>query len=58
MEKKQLEYRLVELKADYARIQSDLEKMEAVTGNSASAEKALISVEDEMAKVRKQLSKL
>jgi predicted nuclease with TOPRIM domain len=56
--KQEIEKRLTELKSDYARIQGDLEKMEAVTGNSASGEHALIEIEQEMSKLRKQLDEM
>ncbi|GGE56961.1 hypothetical protein GCM10011391_39800 [Pullulanibacillus camelliae] len=56
--KKELEDRLIDLKSDYIRIQGDLEKMEATVGNSASAEKLLVQIEEEMQSVRKQLATL
>lgn len=58
MTKQEIEKRLTELKSDYARIQGDLEKMEAVTGNSASAEHALIDIEREIKDLRKKLEDL
>lgn len=58
MTKKEIEDRITELKSDYVRIQSDLEKMEATVGNSVSGEKHLIEIEDEMAQLRTKLDQL
>lgn len=55
MKKSEIEQRIIELKSDYARIQGDLEKMEAVVGNSSYGEKALVEIEEELKILRKQL---
>ncbi|GGH83760.1 hypothetical protein JOD43_000843 [Pullulanibacillus pueri] len=58
MTKKEIEDLLIDLKSDYVRVQGDLEKMEATVGNSASAEKELVRIEEEMKKLRAQLSQM
>lgn len=58
VDKQQLETRLVELKSDYIRIQSDLEKLAFVKGNENAAEEQLIRLEKEIAEVYEQLEKL
>ncbi|HLR79721.1 MAG TPA: SE1832 family protein [Bacillota bacterium] len=55
MTKKELEDQLAELKSDYVRIQSDMDKLEYVRGRVSSAEEQLIRLEKEIADVRKQL---
>ncbi|RLL42830.1 hypothetical protein D8M04_14875 [Oceanobacillus piezotolerans] len=55
MTKKELEAKLAELKSDYVRIQSDLDKLEYVEGRISSAQKQLIRLEDEIAEVNRQL---
>ncbi len=44
------------LKADYVRIQEDLEKLSFVGGNAASAEEQLVRLENEIADKRKELA--
>ncbi|MDY0394293.1 SE1832 family protein [Virgibacillus halophilus] len=53
--KEELEHELINLKADYARIQSDMDKLEYVRGRVSSAEEQLIRLEKEIAEVYKQL---
>lgn len=55
MNREELEHKLTNLKSDYARIQGDLEKMEAIVGNSASAEHQLVQLETEIKELRKQI---
>ncbi|WP_198029965.1 SE1832 family protein [Oceanobacillus manasiensis] len=55
MGKQALEAKLEELKSDYVRIQSDLDKLEYVRGRVSSAEEQLIRLEKEIAQLRKQL---
>lgn len=55
LNKQEIEQRIVDLKSDYVRIQGDLEKMEAVVGNSAPGEKALSEIEEELKRLRKNL---
>lgn len=56
--KEALEHELINLKADYARIQSDMDKLEYVRGRVSSAEEQLIRLEKEIADVYKQLESL
>lgn len=58
MNKKQLEDKLDELKSDYGRIQSDLEKLVYVRGRASSAEEQLIRLEKEIAELYKKLEEL
>ena len=55
LNKQEIEQRIVDLKSDYVRIQGDLEKMEAVVGNSAPGEKALAEIEEELKRLRRNL---
>lgn len=57
MSKKALLDELDNLKADYARIQSDMDKLEYVKGRVSSAEEQLIRLEKEIAEVYKKLEK-
>ena len=57
MNKSEIKQRIIDLKSDYARIQGDLEKMEAVVGNSSYGEKALVEIEEELKMLRKKLYK-
>lgn len=56
--RKKLESELNFLKADYIRIQEDLDKLSFVGGNVASAEEQLIRLENEIANKRKELADL
>ena len=58
MTKKDLENKLEELKSDYVRIQSDLDKLVYVRGRASSAEEQLVRLENEIAEVRKKLEEL
>jgi predicted nuclease with TOPRIM domain len=58
MTKEELENKLDELKSDYVRIQSDLDKLVYVRGRASSAEEQLIRLEGEIAEVRKKLDEL
>lgn len=58
MTKEALEAKLAELKSDYVRIQSDMDKLEYVRGRVSSAEEQLIRLEKEIADVRKKLAEL
>lgn len=55
MTKKELEAKLAELKSDYVRIQSDLEKIVFVGGREESPEQELIRLEKEIANINDQL---
>lgn len=54
--RKKLESELQFLKADYIRIQEDLDKLSFVGGNVNSAEEQLIRLENEIANKRKELA--
>ena len=54
--RKKLEDELNFLKADYVRIQEDLEKLAFVGGNESSAEEQLVRVEREIANKRKEIA--
>ncbi|TXL66581.1 hypothetical protein FHP05_04130 [Cerasibacillus terrae] len=56
--KKELQDELTNLKADYARIQSDMDKLEYVKGRVSSAEEQLIRIEKEIAEVYEQMEQL
>ncbi|WP_163969440.1 SE1832 family protein [Oceanobacillus halotolerans] len=58
MTKRELEAKLDELKSDYVRIQSDLDKLEYVGGRVKSAEGQLIRLEGEIAEIYKKLEAL
>ncbi|WP_010097640.1 SE1832 family protein [Ornithinibacillus scapharcae] len=58
MTKKDLENKLAELKSDYVRIQSDLDKLVYVKGRASSAQEQLARLEDEIAEVYKKLEEL
>ena len=56
MNKTQIENNILELKLDYTRLQNDLEKLESVNGNTSPLEKQLNEIENELKKLRNQLS--
>lgn len=55
MTKKELYNKLDELKSDYVRIQSDLDKLVYVRGRASSAQEQLVRIEEEIAEVYKKL---
>ncbi|MED1202843.1 SE1832 family protein [Heyndrickxia acidicola] len=55
MEKKDIEYKIHDLKADYVRLQQDLEKLEFVKGNLHPLEKQLRDIEEELKVLYKKL---
>lgn len=58
MDKAALETELTFLKADYMRIQEDMDKLEFVKGRVSSAEEQLVRLEEEIATVHKKLAAL
>lgn len=58
MTKKELEAKLNELKSDYVRIQSDMDKLEYVEGRVSSAEEQLIRLEKEIKELNDALDAL
>ncbi|GER66316.1 hypothetical protein BpJC7_08410 [Weizmannia acidilactici] len=51
MNKRDVEYQIADLKADYVRLQHDLEKLEYVKGNLHPLEKQLADIEQELRKL-------
>ncbi|PLT33432.1 SE1832 family protein [Bacillus sp. V5-8f] len=58
MNKAEVEYKIQDLKADYVRLQSDLERMESVGGNISPLLKQLNEIELELKKLNAQLEEL
>lgn len=52
MKKDEIERRIVELKSDYVRLQSDLEKLTYVGRNGDQTEKVLEAIEEELKELR------
>jgi hypothetical protein len=55
MNKWDVEYQIADLKADYVRLQQDLEKLEYVKGNLHPLEKQLAEIEETLKKLYAQL---
>ncbi|WP_251554837.1 SE1832 family protein [Neobacillus muris] len=55
MDKKELEYQILELKDEYLQLQHNLEKMELVKGNLAPLEKRLAEIEEELSVLNQKL---
>ncbi|WP_163539743.1 SE1832 family protein [Gracilibacillus sp. YIM 98692] len=55
MQRSEIEDQIAELKSDYIRISSDLEKLDSVGGNTANGEKQLAEIEEKIAHLRKKL---
>lgn len=58
MNRKEIEYKIQDLKADYVRLQHDLEKLEFVKGNLSPLELQLEGIEKELKELNDQLDKL
>ncbi|GIN40206.1 MULTISPECIES: SE1832 family protein [Heyndrickxia] len=58
MNRKEIEYKIQDLKADYVRLQHDLEKLEFVKGNLSPLELQLEGLEKELKVLNEQLAKL
>lgn len=58
MNRKEIEYKIQDLKADYVRLQHDLEKLEFVKGNLSPLEVQLEWIEKELKLLNEQLEKL
>lgn len=58
MNRKEIEYKIMDVKADYVRLQHDLEKLEYVKGNLHPLEKQLAGLEEELRKLNLQLDEL
>ncbi|CAM4179439.1 SE1832 family protein [Lederbergia lenta] len=58
MNKKEIEYKILDLKTDYVRLQQDLEKLEYVKGNLHPLEKQLAEMEIELQELNKLLGEI
>ncbi len=58
MNKREIENKIVDLKADYTRIQADLEKVVAVGSDPLPGEKVLENMEAELKELYKQLESM
>ncbi|RFU60438.1 SE1832 family protein [Peribacillus glennii] len=58
MNKAEVEYKIQDVKADYVRLQNDLEKLESVGGNISPLLKQLDELEFELKKLNAQLEDL
>lgn len=58
MNKKELEYKIVELKDEYLQLQHNLEKMESVKGNLHPLEKRLAEIEGELSQLNQMLREM
>ncbi|MBA2175166.1 hypothetical protein H0266_09700 [Halobacillus locisalis] len=56
MTEKEIQDEITFLKADYIRIQGDLDKLEAAGGNVQKAEQQLASMEEQLKSLNKQLA--
>ncbi|GAA0327402.1 hypothetical protein GCM10008967_17380 [Bacillus carboniphilus] len=55
MSKKEIEYQIQELKAEYIRLQNDLEKLESVGGNVGPLERQITEIEEELKSLNQKL---
>lgn len=58
MNKKDIEYKIVELKDEYLQLQHNLEKLESVKGNLHPLEKRLAAIEEELSSLNQMLRDL
>jgi hypothetical protein len=58
MNKKEIEYKILDLKTDYVRLQHDLEKLEYVKGNLHPLERQLAGMEEELRELNKLLDEI
>lgn len=58
MKKSEIEYKIADLKADYVRLQHDLEKLEYVKGILHPLEKQLIEIEEELKSLNRMLDEV
>jgi hypothetical protein len=56
--KKEIEYKIVELKDEYLQLQHNLEKLESVKGNMHPLEKRLAAIEEELSSLNEMLRDL
>jgi predicted nuclease with TOPRIM domain len=55
MDKKEIEYKIIELKDEYLQLQHNLEKLESVKGNLHPLEKRLAAIEEELSTLNTML---
>jgi chaperonin cofactor prefoldin len=55
MDRKEIEYKIQEMKAEYIRLQHDLEKLEFVDGRLSPLEKQIDAIEDELKILNRKL---
>lgn len=55
MDKREIEYKIVELKDEYLQLQHNLEKLESVKGNLHPLEKRLAAIEEELSTLNAML---
>jgi chromosome segregation ATPase len=58
MNKKEIEYKIVEMKDEYLQLQHNLEKLESVKGNLHPLEKRLAAIEEELSSLNQMLRNL
>lgn len=58
MDKREIEYKIVELKDEYLQLQHNLEKLESVKGNLHPLEKRLAAIEEELSTLNTKLRDL
>jgi hypothetical protein len=58
MNKKEIEYKIVEMKDEYLQLQHNLEKLESVKGNLHPLEKRLAAIEEELSSLNQMLRDL
>jgi len=58
MDKREIEYKIVELKDEYLQLQHNLEKLESVKGNLHPLEKRLAAIEEELSTLNTMLRDL
>ncbi|HEO8418821.1 SE1832 family protein [Niallia sp. FSL W8-0635] len=58
MNKKDIEYKILELKNEYLQVQDNLEKLEYVNGNIRPLENRLSKIEEELKSLNDILNKL
>jgi chromosome segregation ATPase len=56
--KKEIEYKIVELKDEYLQLQHNLDKLESVKGNMHPLEKRLAAIEEELSSLNDMLRDL
>ncbi|MFS0638351.1 SE1832 family protein [Mesobacillus foraminis] len=57
-DKKSIEYKIAELKAEYIRLQNDLEKLEYVDGKLSPLEQQIAGIEEELRTLNQKLREL